>query len=266
MATENLTPSDYITHHLQHFQLDLTSMSFTHGDKGFWVLNLDTMAVSILLGVLFLGLFYWVAKRAIQGTPKGTQNFVEFAIESVDKMSREAFHGKNPIIAPMALTIFIWVFFMNFMDLLPVDLIPRAMGLFGIGHFKIVPTADVDLTFAMSITVFLMVMYYNIKIKGLKGFIVEVLSKPFGWWLMPMNVVLRVIEELAKPLSLALRLFGNMFAGEMVFVLIAALIPFWFQWAPGGIWAIFHILIITIQAFIFMILTVVYLNMAHEAH
>ncbi len=266
MANNALTPTEYISHHLQHFQFSFKTMSFTHGDKGFWVINVDTMAVSIILGFLFLGLFYWIARKAVAGTPTGGQNFVEMAIENVDKMSKEAFHGSNPIIAPMALTIFVWVFLMNFMDLLPVDIIPRALSLFGIGHFKVVATADVGLTFAMSITVFFMILYYNLKIKGIKGFLVEVLSRPFGWWLMPMNLLLRVIEELAKPLSLALRLFGNMFAGEMVFILIAALIPFWFQWVPGGIWAIFHILIITIQAFIFMVLTVVYLNMAHESH
>jgi F-type H+-transporting ATPase subunit a len=266
MKSQTLTPSDYIQHHLQHFQYNLQTHQFTHGAQGFWVLNLDTLIISILLGVMFIGLFYVIAKRAVVATPSKTQNIVESCLDWVDGMSKEVFHGDNPLIAPLALTIFIWVFLMNFMDLLPVDLIPRLLNLAGIGHFKVVPTADVSLTFSMSISVFLLVIYYNVKIKGFKGLLVEMLTKPFGPWLFPVNFFMRLVEELAKPLSLSLRLFGNMFAGELVFVLIAALIPWWLQGIPGGIWAIFHILIITIQAFIFMILTVVYLSMAHESH
>ena len=266
MSTEALTPSAYIQHHLQHLQLNVKTMTWTHGSQGFWVLNVDTLAVSILLGVCLLGIMYFVARRAQQGVPRGLQNFVEWAVETVDGLAKESFHGSNPLIAPLALTIFAWVFLMNFMDLLPVDVIPRLMGAVGVGHFKVVPTADLSLTFALSISVFLMIIYYNFKAKGPKNVLIEVLSRPFGWWLMPVNVFFRLVEEFAKPLSLSLRLFGNMFAGELIFVLIAALIPFWFQWFPGGIWAIFHILIITIQAFIFMMLTVVYLSMAHETH
>ena len=261
-----LTPSEYIQHHLQHLQFDFHTMSFTHGANGFWVLNVDTLLVSILLGVLALGFMYRVGQRAQAGIPSAVQNFVEWAVETVENLSKEAFHGDNPMIAPLALTIFLWVFLMNFMDLLPVDIIPRALAAFGVEHFKVVPTADLGLTFALSLTVFMMIIYYNFKAKGPKKLAVEILSRPFGWWLLPVNVFFRLVEEIAKPLSLSLRLFGNMFAGELIFVLIAALIPFWFQWFPGGIWAIFHILIITIQAFIFMMLTVVYLSMAHDTH
>jgi F-type H+-transporting ATPase subunit a len=164
------------------------------------------------------------------------------------------------------MTIFFWVFLMNFMDLLPVDLLPRFLGLFGIKHYRAVPTADINLPIALALTVFILIIYYNFKAKGPKKLLIEILSKPFGWYLMPVNVFFRLVEEIAKPLSLSLRLFGNMFAGELIFVLVAALIPFWFQWFPGGIWAIFHILIITIQAFIFMMLTIVYLSMAQESH
>ena len=266
MNKEALSPSDYIQHHLQHLQFNVKTMSWTHGSQSFWVLNVDTLAVSILLGFLFLGVMYIVARKARQGVPRGMQNFIEWGVETVNDLVKESFHGSNPLIAPLALTIFTWVFLMNFMDLLPVDLIPRLLGYVGVGHFKVVPTADVSLTFALSISVFLMIIYYNFKAKGPKNLLIEVLSRPFGWWFLPVNVFFRLVEEFAKPLSLSLRLFGNLFAGELIFVLIAALIPFWFQFIPGGIWAIFHILIITIQAFIFMMLTVVYLSMAHETH
>lgn len=266
MSQTALIPSEYIQHHLQHLQLDLNTMTITHGDPGFWVLNLDTMIVSALLGFLFLGFFYGVAKRARAGVPGSLQNFVESCLDWVNGIAKESFHGENALLAPLALTIFVWVFLMNFMDLFPVDLIPRFLGLFGIEHFKVVPTADLGLTFALSLSVFLMILFYNVKAKGPLKLLIEILSRPFGWWLLPVNVFFRLVEEIAKPLSLSLRLFGNMFAGELVFVLIAALIPFWFQWFPGGIWAIFHILIITIQAFIFMMLTVVYISMAHDTH
>jgi F-type H+-transporting ATPase subunit a len=151
------------------------------------------------------------------------------------------------------------------MDLLPVDLLPRIMGLFGVHNFKTVPTADLSMTFAMSLSVFFLIIYYNIKIKGF-GLLKELFTQPFGKWLFPLNILFRIIEELTRPISLSLRLFGNMFAGELIFILIAALLPWWIQWIPGGIWAIFHILIITIQAFIFMMLTIIYLSMAHESH
>ncbi len=262
MASGKITSTEYIQHHLTNWSQPLGSAS----KASFWVINVDTLVVSLLLGAGLLGLFYWVATRAVAGVPGKLQNFVEYSIETVDSMTKQVFHGENPVIAPMALTIFFWVFLMNLMDLLPVDLLPRFLALFGVTHFRAVPTADINLPIALALTVFGMIIYYNFKAKGAKNLMIEVLSKPFGWYLMPVNVFFRLVEEIAKPLSLALRLFGNLFAGELIFVLIAALIPFWFQWFPGGIWAIFHILIITIQAFIFMMLTIVYLSMAHETH
>ena len=259
---EKLSPADYINHHLQHFTVGL----FGHPVGGFWTLHVDTLVISILMGLLFVVPAFFAARKARVENPSKFQNFIELSVDHIDGMVKETFHHFNPLIGPLAITIFVWVFLMNFMDLIPVDLIPRFMSFFGVEHFKVVPTADVNLTFGLSITVFMLIIFYNFKAKGPKNLAIEVLSRPFGWWLLPINVMFRLIEEIAKPLSLALRLYGNMFAGELVFVLIAALIPAYFQWFPGGIWAIFHILIITIQAFIFMMLTVVYLSMAHETH
>jgi len=260
-----MSPTEYIQHHLTNLQLNLHTGS-VGPTSGFWVLNLDTLITSFLIGVLFLGLFYLAARKAVSTQPGKLQNFVEYSIEMVNGMTKEVFHGENSVIAPMAMTVFFWVFFMNLVDLLPVDLIPRLLGFFGIHHYRAVPTADLSLPVGLALTVFIMIIYYNFKIKGPKNLLIEILSKPFGWYLMPVNIFFRLVEEIAKPLSLSLRLFGNLFAGELIFVLIAGLIPFWLQWIPGGIWAIFHILIITIQAFIFMMLTIVYLSMAHESH
>lgn len=264
MSAQSLTPEAYIQHHLHHLQFNLQTMTFG-ASKSFWTLNVDSLIVSIVLGVFFVGLFYWGAKKAILATPGKLQNFVELCVETVDGMAKEVFHSGNKLIGPLAITIFAWVFLMNFMDLLPVDLASRFLGLFGVSEFKVVPTADVNLTFALSISVFILIVVYNIKYKGW-GLLKEILSVPFGWKLIPVNVFFRIVEEIAKPLSLSLRLFGNMFAGELVFVLIAGLIPWYLQWFPGVMWAIFHILIITIQSFIFMMLTIVYLGMAKDTH
>ena len=264
MTEKALTAADYIQHHLTHWQINLQT-GVVGPDHGFWVLNLDTMLISIVLGALFLGLFYAVARKMHQEVPGKGQNFVELCLESVDGMVKESFHGKSRLIGPLALTIFLWVFLMNFMDLLPVDLVPRLFSFAGVDHFKSVPTTDPMLTFALSIVVFGLILFYNVKSKGFAGWGKEILSRPFGWWLLPVNVVFRVIDDCVKPLSLSLRLFGNLFAGELIFILLA-IMPWWVQWVPGSIWAIFHILIIAIQAFIFMMLTIVYLNMAQEAH
>ncbi|OGT46033.1 MAG: F0F1 ATP synthase subunit A [Gammaproteobacteria bacterium RIFCSPHIGHO2_12_FULL_38_11] len=249
-----LTSAAYIEHHLQNWQ--------TRG-AGF---NLDTLCVSILVGVLFLAFFYCVARKAHSGVPSGLQNFVEWVVESVDNMVKESFHVKSALIGPLSLTIFVWVFLMSFMDLIPVDLVPRAMDAVGVSHFRAVPTADLNQTFALSLSVFILIIFYSIKMKGWRGYAKEILTHPFGAWLFPINLLFRIIEDFSKPFSLAFRLFGNLFAGELIFILIAALLPWWFQWLPGGIWAIFHILIITLQAFIFMILTIIYLSMAAETH
>ena len=254
-----VTPEAYVEHHLQHWTVTFSATN------PFLSLNLDTLIISLALGFLFLGIFRWVAKKATSNVPGRWQNFTEIVVEFVDKSVRESFHGVNNLLAPLALTIFVWVFLMNFMDLLPVDLLPRTASLLGAPYFRTVPTADPNLTFAMSITVFLLIIFYNLKAKGMKGVGKEMLTKPFGPYLFPLNIAFRLLEECVKPVSLALRLFGNMFAGELVFILIA-LMAWWMQWLLGSVWAIFHILVITIQAFIFMMLTIVYISMAHESH
>jgi F-type H+-transporting ATPase subunit a len=256
-------PSLYVGDHLEHLQLNLHNGTFTDG--GFWTLNLDTLIMSIGLGVLFLLCFWLVARKVASGVPGHMQNFVESILEFVDKLVKETFGGNSPFIGPLALTIFIWIFLMNFMDLIPVDLIPTILAGLGVAHFKPVATSDPNLTFALSISVFALMIFYNFKSKGLIGFGHEIMSKPFGIMLFPLNIIFRVLEDCVKPLSLALRLFGNLFAGELIFVLIA-LLPWWIQWTVGGIWSIFHILIVVLQAFIFMMLTIVYLSMANEAH
>ncbi len=263
-AASAITPSQYIQHHLQHLTLNLKTFSIGGEENtGFWVLNLDTLIISILVGILIFGCLRFVAAR-MQEIPGKLQNSAEIVIEFVNGCVHDAFHHKTTFIPALALTIFMWVFFMNAMDLLPVDLIPRLLSSVGVPYFKAVPTADPNATFAMSLSVFLLVIFFNIKAKKHK-FIKEMLTFPFGPYLFPINVVFRLVEECVKPLSLALRLFGNMFAGELIFILIA-IMPWWIQWGPGGVWAIFHILIISLQAFLFMMLTIIYLSMAHDAH
>ncbi|QTS84224.1 ATP synthase subunit a [Coxiella endosymbiont of Amblyomma nuttalli] len=258
-----LTPSEYVQHHMSHWQLNLHNFTLTDG--GFWTLNLDTLIISVIFGILFLGLFYSITCDATVGMPGKWQNFVEMIVEAVDNTVKDSFHGDRSLVAPLALTIFIWVFLMNFMDLVPVDLIPRLLHFANIEHFKVVPTADPTLTFSMSITVFILVIFYNFKMKGAIGFGKEILNRPFGWYLMPVNVIFRLIDECVKPISLALRLFGNLFAGELIFILIA-LLPWLSQFTLGVVWTIFHLLVITVQAFIFMMLTVVYFSLAAESH
>lgn len=251
----NLSATEYINHHLTHWTVG----------NGFWTLNLDTLFFSWTLGTGFLILFYVVAKRATNGVPSGWQNFAEMMLEFVSKQVSDTYHGNSKLIAPLALTIFIWVFLMNSMDLLPVDILPIIGSYIGLPNLRVVPTADPNLTLALSLSVFLLIIFYNFASKGFKGVLVEMTCKPFGIWLFPLNFFLKIIEELAKPISLGLRLFGNLYAGELIFILIA-LVPWWAQWPFGAVWAIFHILVITIQAFIFMMLTIVYLSMAEESH
>ncbi len=264
--------TDYIVHHLTNLQVG----------EGFWTLHLDTIFFSTVLGVLFSWVFYTAARQATGDVPRGIQSFVEMLVEFVDKQVKETFHGRSDLIAPLALTIFCWVFLMNFMDLVPVDLLPWVASAIGVDYLKVVPSTDPNATFAMSLSVFGLILFYNIKIKGPAQFLKEACSVPFGPALFPVNLIFRMIEEVAKPISLALRLFGNLYAGELIFILIAVftygetlgstwqgaggILVFLLQVVLGLIWAIFHILIITLQAFIFMILTIVYLSMAHESH
>ena len=267
--------SQYIGHHLTNLKFDLTSMSFDSHAQGFWVLHVDSLGFAIGLGLLFIGLFWAGTRGATAGKPGGIQNFVELMVEFVDSQVRDIFHGKSRLVAPLALTIFVWVFLMNMMDLVPVDALPALGAMVGIDYLKVVPTTDPNITFGLSLTVFGMVIFYSIKIKGGWGYLKEFLTHPFPWWMFWFNVPLKLVEELAKPISLSLRLFGNLYAGELLFILIALFtlgagfslltIPlFATQLILGSAWAIFHILVVTLQAFIFMMLTIVYLSMAHE--
>jgi F-type H+-transporting ATPase subunit a len=257
MSAESLTTSEYIQHHLTNL----------HAGEGFWTIHVDTLVVSLVLGLIIFGGMWLVARKATAGVPAGWQNFIEMVVEMVDSQVKDTFHGKSELIAPLALTIFVWIFAINALDVLPVDLLPLVASWFGVTHLKIVATTDLNATFAMSISVFLLIYFYSFKVKGFKGFSKEILFSPFGKFplLIPVNILFRIVEDIAKPISLALRLFGNMYAGEMVFILIA-LLPWYLQWMLGAPWAIFHLLIITLQAFVFMMLTVVYLSMAHESH
>lgn len=262
MTGSAITPSQYISHHLEHLTLNLKTFSLGDGG-GFWTLNLDTMLVSVIVGILVFTVLRIAATRAAE-IPGKLQNFAEMLIESIDNTVHEIFHHKSTFIPSLALTIFVWIFAMNAMDLLPVDFLPRVLGVFGVPYFKSVPTADPNATFAMSFAVFFLIIFYNVRAKKHR-LLKEMLTFPFGPYLFPVNFVFRLIEECVKPISLALRLFGNMFAGELIFILIA-IMPWWAQIIPGSGWAIFHILIITLQAFLFMMLTIIYLSMAHDAH
>jgi len=271
MSGENLTSSEYIKHHLTNLtygQHPDGSWGIAHGaeaakEMGFWALNIDTLAVSVILGSLFLYFFKKAATAPTVGVPSGLQNFVEMVVEFVDDSVKDSFNGKNPLIAPLSLTIFVWIVLMNAMDLVPVDYIPHLGQLIGIPYLKVVPTTDPNMTFAMAIGVFFLIVFYSIKVKGPGGFFAELAFHPFPKFLMPFNLFLELVSLISKPISLALRLFGNMYAGEMIFILIA-LLPLGAQWALSVPWAIFHILIVILQAFIFMTLTIVYLSMAHE--
>lgn len=259
-----LTPVGYIQHHLTNAQWCPTTSIVDGHCAGFWTIHLDTLIVSAVLGLLFFGLMVLVARKATSGVPSKTQSAVELVVDAINKQVKETFHGDASLVTPVAITIFVWVFAMNAMDLIPVDFVPEAGKLLGIHYLKAVPTTDPNHTFAMSITVLLLVYFVNLKVKGLGGFLRELVSVPFGPWLAPVNITFRIIEDFSKTISLAMRLFGNMFAGEMVFILIALLGVYQ---APLALpWAIFHILIITLQAFVFMMLTIVYLSMAAESH
>lgn len=275
MASEAAqTSSGYIKHHLQNLTFGRHpdgSWGIAHGaeeaaDMGFWAIHLDTMFFSILLGVFFLWLFRRAAKNASVEKPTGFQNFVEWVIEWVNENVRSGYHGKEDLVAPLALTIFVWIVLMNTMDLIPVDLLPAIASSIGIPYLKVVPTTDPNNTFAMALGVFFLILYFSVKAKGFSGFGKELAFQPFPSKLLsPFNLVLELATLLAKPISLALRLFGNMYAGEVIFVLIA-LLPLYIQWTLSLPWAIFHILIVLLQAFIFMALTIVYLDSASNEH
>ncbi len=272
------TSGEYIQHHLQNLQV-------CRAENGEWIwnhcagnpvaINVDSMAISVILGVVFVWLFSRAAKKSSSGSPGKFQAFVEIVVDFIDSSVKDTFHGKSRLIAPLALTIFMWVFLMNLMDLIPVDWLPMAGQLVGVPYLKVVPTTDVNITFGMSIAVFFLVLFYSIRSKGIGGFIGELTLHPIAPplkgagliaapFIIAFNFILESVALLAKPLSLSLRLFGNMFAGELIFILIA-LLGLWQLPLHFG-WAVFHVLIVTLQAFIFMMLTVVYLTLASEEH
>ena len=285
MATDS---SSYIKHHLQNLvygQKPDGSWGFAQSigeaeSMGFWAFHVDSLGWSIFLGFIFFFLFRKAAKVATTGVPQGFQNFVEMVVEFVDENVRGSFKAHNPVIAPLGLTIFVWIFLMNLMDLVPVDWLPLAAAhaaslIWGVDphsvYFKVVPTTDANVTFGLSLAVFWLMIYYGIKVKGASGFLGELAFQPFGKKLVPANLVLEGVALIAKPISLSLRLFGNMYAGEIIFILIALMYGGGILLGTFGgllqiIWAVFHILVITLQAFIFMTLTVVYLDMAHQEH
>ena len=238
---------------------------------GFWAINVDTFGWSLFLGAGFLWFFYRVGRTASVENPSGAQNFVEAVVEFVDGRVAETFKYKNELIGPLCLTLLFWILLMNTMDLVPVDLLTSfgfekfAAVVFHFEHapFKVVPTTDPNITMGMSTLVFFMIIYYSIKNKGLGGFLGELAFHPFGKWMLPFNLIIEVPTLIAKPVSLGLRLFGNLYAGELLFLLIASMLGLW-QLPAHFVWAAFHLLVIPLQAFVFMMLTIVYLNAAHE--
>jgi F-type H+-transporting ATPase subunit a len=283
VAQEAPSATEYIVHHLTFL-----SNREAKGIVDFSTIHFDSVFFSVVLAIVFGGAFYLAAHKATSGVPGRFQNFVEWVVEFVDSQVRDTFHGTSRLIAPLALTIFCWVFLFNFMDLVPVDLLPTVAKGAGFEHLKVVPTTDLNVTFALSITVFILILYYSIRMKGLLGFVKELTLQPFSSKnvfmqavLVPVNFLLESVTLVARPVSLALRLFGNLYAGEMIFLLLALLTlsggfaSLTHVWGWLGVvgqivlglgWAIFHILVITLQAFIFMMLTIVYLAMAHEHH
>lgn len=266
---------EYIQHHLTNLQVCRVDGQWVWNECGgsFWTINVDSMFFSVLLGIAFLLLFRSVAKNMTTGRPGKLQAAIELVIGFIDTSVRDAFHGHNKVIAPLALTIFMWVFCMNLMDLIPVDWLPWAASYAHVEYLKVVPTTDVNITFAMSISVFLLTIYYSIKVKGTGGFLKELTFHPIapptsgvGIIAAPLviafNFVLEGVALIAKPVSLSLRLFGNMYAGELIFILIALLGVYQLPLHFG--WAVFHILVVVLQAFIFMMLTIVYLSQAHD--
>lgn len=271
--------TEYIKHHLTYLTYNLKTMHLGSGG-GFWSVNLDTLFFSLTLGFTALFLLYFGARRVSSGVPGKLQNFAEMLLEFADTQVKDCFHGKNKMIGPLALTIFTWVFLMNFMDIVPVDILPALAQTGGMSHLKVVPTNDLNLTLALALAVFFLMIFYSLKIKGVKSFVKEFTLHPFNHPVfIPFNLLLEVVGLIAKPISLALRLFGNLYAGELIFILIALLtlngsFDSLASTATLGItqfllslgWSIFHILVITLQAFIFMVLTIVYLSRAHEDH
>jgi len=265
-AGKEINPTEYIGHHLTHGTRQL-------GDGSFWTIHFDSLAVSILLGLIGIGFIWWVVRGATSGVPNRRQAFVELLVGFIDDQAKGIFrHGdRNKFVAPAALTVFVWVLLMNAMDFLPVDIVGFGTHAISEHGFRIVPTADINTTFALSLSVWFLMIFFSIHAKGFGGWLHELFFTPFGKWLVPFNFLFNLIEYISKPLSHSLRLYGNMYAGELIFLLLWLLAAAGLGWAGvsfllGFGWAIFHILIVALQAYIFMMLTVVYLAMAHEHH
>jgi F-type H+-transporting ATPase subunit a len=263
---EALTPSEYITHHLTFFTKPVA-------DGPFWTINVDTMVTSAILGVISVGILWWFARGATAGVPNKRQAFVEVMFDFIDTQVKDIHHGERGFIAPAALTVLVWVLLMNAMDFLPVDILAKGLDAIGLHVWRPVPTADVNMTFALALSVWLLMIFYSIKVKGLGGWIHEIFCAPFGSnpLLWPANLLFNLVEYISKPLSHSLRLYGNMYAGEIIFLLLwmwaaTGLVGSAFGVALGFFWSVFHILIVGLQAYIFMMLTVVYVAMAHESH
>lgn len=272
MASEIHSSEEYVQHHLLNLVYGRGadgSWQLAHNADearamGFWAVHLDTMFFSLLLGAVFLLFFRRVAVRASIAAPRGAQNLVETLAEFIETQAGEIFQHKNPLVVPLSLTLIAWILLMNLMDLIPVDLLPLAATYAGLPALKVVPTADPNATLGMALGVFVLMIYYGIRSKGIGGFTAELTLHPFRHpLLIPVNLLLEGVSLLAKPLSLGMRLFGNLFAGEVIFVLIG-LIPFYLQFVLWLPWAAYHLLIIPLQAYIFTVLTIVYLNMAHD--
>ena len=264
-AGQELTPTSYIGHHL-------TNRTISLGDGPFWTLHLDTWLTSVILGIVGFGFLWWIVKGATAGVPNKRQAFVEMLFDFVDGQVKGIFHGNRAFVAPLALTVFVWVFLMNAMDFIPVDLAALFTDKVLQQHeWKPVPTSDINTTFALALSVWALMLFYNVKVKGIGGWTHELLCTPFGKWFFPLNFLFNMVEYISKPLSHSLRLYGNIYAGEIIFMLL-------WMWAATGLvgsifggtlalgWAIFHILIVGLQAYIFMMLTIVYMAMAHESH
>jgi len=265
MTDQTLTPTTYIQHHLQNLTVTLDERG------GFWTLHLDTLISAIVMGLIMVFAFWLATRKATSGVPGKWQAFVEICLEFADRQAKDTYHGKSRLIAPIAITIFFWILLMNLLKMVPADFIAKPLEWLGVHYWKPVPTADINATLGMSISVFFLMLFFAIHHKGIGGFIKEFLTAPFGKWLMPFNLILNIVEWLSKPISLAMRLFGNMFGGEIVFLLI---------WVLGGTgvigaiasgtlglgWMLFHLLVIPLQAFIFMILSIVYLSLSEDSH
>ncbi|CBA17389.1 F0F1 ATP synthase subunit A [Xanthomonas albilineans] len=264
MAGEAATPTSYIQHHLKN-------LTFQVQEGGFWQLHIDTLVMSLLMGLLMVFAFWMATRKATAGVPGKWQAFVEIMLEFVDRQAKDTYHGTSKLVTPIAITLFFWILMMNLIKLIPADFIAKPLELAGVHHWKPVPTADVNATLGMSISVFFLMVFFSLRSKGVGGMAKEFLTAPFGKWMLPFNLILNIVEWLSKPVSLGMRLFGNMFGGEIVFLLI---------WVLGGAgifgalaggafgfgWMLFHLLVIPLQAFIFMMLSIVYLSLAEDSH